>query len=328
MSDQPTSTGPAASAEAAAAVVRPSARRVDVTGEDRLNYLEDVTTQAFRDATAGDVRGALYLDPHGAPLAMFDAAVLADRVALLAPDDEVASTLVDVLGARTFLADATFTLTDDVVVSLVGDGCEEVAQAANLTTRPGTVRPAGGDVFVIGRSDDRLDVVGPRAAVDELEGLLRDAGAAAGSADDLDTWRIRHGVPAWGVEVVAPHLPEEVGLLPTHVHLAKGCYPGQEAVARMWMLGRPRRRLAVVAPAGDGVDAGWETGSGRHRATVTSVARDRTLALAFVPADAEPGAVYGDDGGASIEVVGLVGAGAEVPGHDPSVPRRRDRKAG
>ncbi len=321
MSDQHTS----ASSPRTAAVVRTATRRVDVTGADRLSYLEDTTTQSFADAAPGDVRGAMYLDAHGAPVAMFDVAVLSDRLALLAPDDEVAKTLVEVLGGRTFLLDATFTLTDEVMVTLCGDGCAEIAAAANVTAPPGTVRPAGSDVFVIGRDEGRVDLLGPAAAVEDVVEVLHDAGARHGDRDDLEAWRIRQGVPAWGVEVVAPHLPEELGLLPTHTHLAKGCYPGQEAVARMWTLGRPRRRLAVVAPRDGAREPGRELGSGRHKATVTSVSPDGDRALAFVPGDAEVGSVHGDDDGSSIEVVTLVGAGLEVPGHDPDVPRRRDR---
>src|SRR5699024_541317 len=106
---------------------------------------------------------------------------------------------------------------------------------------------------------------------------------------DLDAARIRSGEPRFGIEVAPPHLPEEAGVLATHVHLDKGCYPGQEAVARMWMLGRPRRMLARVAITGP-VVSGDESGSGRTRVTVTGVADG--LGVAFVPADAEAGAAY------------------------------------
>lgn len=305
-------------------VVRTPTRRVDVTGSDRLGYLEDVTSQALKEASAGTVHGSLYLDPHGAPLAMFDVAVLAERVALLTPDDGVATTVIEVLGGRTFLADAAFTLTDDVVLVLRGEDAEEVAIDANLQTRPGTVRPAG-DAFVIGRDGGQLDVVGPPGLLADIEGLLRDAGAREGTEDDLEAWRVSAGIPAWGSEVAAPHLPEEVGLLPTHVHLAKGCYPGQEAVARMWMLGRPRRRLAVVAPATGTIPRGWQAGTGRQQVTVTSVSPTGEAALAFVPGDAEAGSSYADDDGTRVEVARLIGADPQPPGADPAVTRRRDK---
>ena len=90
-----------------------------------------------------------------------------------------------------------FELTDDVVVVLRGDGAEEVAKATNLSSRPGTVRPAG-DAFVIGRDDGALDIVGPPELIDDIHGLLTDNGAREGSPDDLEAWRIAAGVRAWG----------------------------------------------------------------------------------------------------------------------------------
>lgn len=321
---RPDDPRPVASGLDGAVLVRTPVRRVDVTGADRSRYLDDVTTQALADVPTGSVHGSLYLDQHGAPLAMFDVAVLADRLALLTPDAAVADTVVEMLGGRTFLLDARFCLTDDVVLGLRGPEAAKVAEAANLATRPGTVRPAGDRLVIIGREAGNLDVVGPPHVVDEVDAVLREVGAREGSLPDLDAWRISQGIPAWGVEVTAPHLPEELGLLASHVHLAKGCYPGQEAVARMWMLGRPRRRLAVViAPAGR-LEPGWQVGSGRRRVTVTTASEDGSRALAFVPGDAEVGQRFGD--AADVEVAALVGAEEWPPGHDASIVRRRDRR--
>jgi tRNA-modifying protein YgfZ len=296
--------------------------RVEVTGADRASYLDDVTTQAIRDLAPGHITSAMYLDVHGAPLAVFDVAVLPDRLALLVPR-ELVDTVLDVLGGRTFLLDATFTRTDDEVLALRDDEGGAVAAAVGCKARPRRCLP-GGDVLVIGR-EDGVDLVGSSAAIEAVRSQLAEAGAAEGNDEDLEAWRVRHGVPAWGREVVAPHLPEEVGLLPTHVHLAKGCYPGQEAVARMWMLGRPRRRLAQVAVEGT-VAPGWETGVGRRKATVTSVAPDGATALAFVPGDAQVGDVYTDEDGTGLQVQALIGDDPAPPGHDPAVTRRRDRR--
>jgi tRNA-modifying protein YgfZ len=296
--------------------------RIEVTGADRARYLEDVTSQAIADLAPGHVTSAMYLDIHGAPLAVFDVAVLPDRLALLVPS-ELADTVIDVLGGRTFLLDATFTRTDDEVLGLRDDVDGAVAAAVGCKARPGRCLP-GGDVLVLGR-DGGVDLVGSAAAVGEVGAQLSEAGAHEGGGDDLEAWRIRHGVPAWGREIAAPHLPEEVGLLPTHVHLAKGCYPGQEAVARMWMLGRPRRRLAQVSVEGR-VAPGWESGVGRRKVTVTSVSPDGALALAFVPGDAQVGDAYTDEDGTGLQVQALVGDDPAPPGHDPAVTRRRDRR--
>jgi tRNA-modifying protein YgfZ len=297
--------------------------RIDVTGAERASYLEAVLSQRVEDLRPGEVRGALYLDIHGAPQAMFDIVALPDHLSLLVPG-EVAEVVVEVLGGRTFLADATFTRLDHVAHHLRGEDAREVAAAAGLDVDAERAGRRDDGLLVVGR-EDGLDLVGEAEVVEDALESLRDAGAVDGDAEQLEAWRVRAGVPAWGREVVAPHLPEELGLLPTHVHLAKGCYPGQEAVARMWMLGRPRRRLAVVEVEGD-VAPGWEAGSGRNKARVTSVAPDGDAALAFVPGAAEEGERIEGGDGAAVVVRTLVGAGRGVPGHDPSVPRRRDRR--
>jgi tRNA-modifying protein YgfZ len=306
--------------------VAPTAmQRIDVTGSDRVRYLEDVTSQHLLDVPVTHVRGALVLDAHGAPNAMFDVVVLGDRLALLVPDEQVRQTVMDVLAQRTFLLDARFEARGDEVVSVRGEEASEVVGRAGLTAVAGRCRVAG-DLLLVSRPGG-MDISGPVSAVQEAVRALLEAGAHQGSEADLEDWRVAHGEPAWGREVRPPHLPEELGLLPTHVHLAKGCYPGQEAVARMWMLGRPRRRLAVVAVDG-AVSAGWRAGAGRGSVELTSVATDGTRALAFIPAGADVGATFkAEDGdGAVVTVLRLVGDDVVPPGHDPAVTRRRDRR--
>ncbi|MFP4150127.1 MAG: YgfZ/GcvT domain-containing protein [Nitriliruptoraceae bacterium] len=305
-------------------VVPTHRRRIDVTGDDRARYLEDVTTQHLLEVPVTHVRSALALDPHGAPLAAFEVVVLGDRLVLIVPDDEVAAYVTDVLAQRTFLLDVRFELRDDLVVAVRGEDAPAVVAGAGLSVVAGRCRLAG-EVLVVHRPDG-VDLLGPAGALAEAEEALVAAGAVRGTDQDLEDARIRAGEPAWGRELAAPHLPEELGLLPTHVHLAKGCYPGQEAVARMWMLGRPRRQLAVVTPTGP-VTPGWTAGTGRERVEVTSLTADGSTALAFVPASAAAGDRYGTEEEGAIEVVRVVGAEQVVPGHDPAMVRRRDRGA-
>jgi folate-binding protein YgfZ len=215
---------------------------------------------------------------------------------------------------------------------------------------PGTVRSTpSGDVLVAADADGSLLLCGPGQELDDLARRLVATGAREADGDEVTAWRIAVGRPAWGSEVAPPHLPEELGLLPTHVHLAKGCYPGQEAVARMWMLGRPRRRLARVRITGDAaalaaVVPGWRTGDGRDAVEITTLAGPSTLdapatlaegqggglALAFVPGATAAGDVLagdtpGQDGAVRIEVLAILGDDPVPPGHDPAMRRRRDR---
>ena len=283
---------------------------VAVTGDDRASYLHAVLSQRIEGREPGEVAGALHLDGKGRPLAVMDVVVLQDRILLILPDRGAAEELSRTLGGRTFLADARFEPLDVEVVAV------RYAEGG-----PPSGRAVEEDLVVVGR-DHGFDLVGAAPTVEERLATLD---AERVEPDELDAWRTEHGVPAWGREIRAPHLPEEMGLLPTHVHLDKGCYPGQEAVARMWMLGRPRRRLATVLVDGS-QRPGWTTGSGRAQVELTSVAdRNGTrVGMAYVPPGAEPGDRFEDEDGAVV-VRGIVGADRPVPGHDPAVERRRDR---
>jgi tRNA-modifying protein YgfZ len=329
---------------------------IEVTGEDRLNHLDATTTQALKDARPGTATAALALDANGNPLAAFDVLVLPDRLWLITPAADVTDVVMRIIAGRTFLADARFTVLDQVVArAAVG---QELASRAFAGTAvvpdAGTVRstPSGDTAIVRSHSAALLTIAGPAAEVGRLLDRLRSAGAVDADAARSEQWRIAAGLPAWGRELAPPHLPEELGLLPSHVHLAKGCYPGQEAVARMWMLGRPRRRLAQVRIRGiDGpIAPGSTIGVGRAAVEVTSIDPedpadgDGRIALAFVPGTAAVGDVLSQEGGApvdgaqddgvptaadvTVEVLTLPGDDPTPPGHDPAMRRRRDRPAG
>jgi tRNA-modifying protein YgfZ len=66
------------------------------------------------------------------------------------------------------------------------------------------------------------------------------------SEDELEQRRIETGVPRWGHEIDDRVLPAEAGLDATHVSFSKGCYPGQEPIARLHFRGHPNRGLRVV----------------------------------------------------------------------------------
>lgn len=78
----------------------------------------------------------------------------------------------------------------------------------------------------------------------------RPAGAEV-DEDELERWRIAAGVPRWGYEIDERILPAEAGLDETHVSFSKGCYPGQEPIARQRYRGKVNRRLRVLEIDGD-----------------------------------------------------------------------------
>ena len=110
----------------------------------------------------------------------------------------------------------------------------------------------------------------------------------AAPADELEPLRIEAGTPRWGAELDENVLPAEAGLDETHVSFTKGCYPGQEPIARLHFRGHPNRRLRTLEVAdarpGDEILLG-EKAVGR----VTSAVPGRALGYVRreVPDDAE-----------------------------------------
>lgn len=73
----------------------------------------------------------------------------------------------------------------------------------------------------------------------------RPEGAEIGE-DELERWRIEAAIPRWGRELDETILPAEAGLTETHVSFTKGCYPGQEPIARQHYRGKVNRKLRVL----------------------------------------------------------------------------------
>jgi folate-binding protein YgfZ len=108
------------------------------------------------------------------------------------------------------------------------------------------------------------------------------------SPDELERLRIESASPAWGKELDDSILPAEAGLDETHVSFTKGCYPGQEPIARLRYRGKINRRLRVLEV--EGAEHGDEVRHGEKVVgRVTSAVRDRALGYlrVEVPDDAE-----------------------------------------
>ena len=78
----------------------------------------------------------------------------------------------------------------------------------------------------------------------------RPAGEEVGE-EELERWRIEAGIPRWGREIDERVLPAEAGLDETHISFSKGCYPGQETIARQRYRGKVNRKLRVLDVEGD-----------------------------------------------------------------------------
>ncbi|HSK95424.1 MAG TPA: hypothetical protein VK891_02315 [Euzebyales bacterium] len=294
------------------AAVRRAVGVVRVEGHDRLTYLHSLLSQHLEDATPGTVADFLYLDAKGTALAEGRAVVRAGDVLLVTPLD-VAPSLADALGRFTFLLDAAAhdETADWALVSVRGTDVEGLPGARST---PMTAAPHGPGMVIRDRSGG-VDYLGPPDWVDER---VADLGLPEATPDDWERWRIRAAQPAWARDLAAGRRAQELGLLPTHVHMRKGCYPGQESIAKTSNLGRPRRARCVVefdaaVPPGGDVVAGGKTG------IITSAASDGTgfVALALLPLDRDgnlPNAGAVSAGGVAGRVVGRVGDGLPQPG--------------
>lgn len=134
---------------------------------------------------------------------------------------------------------------------IVGDGLDRVVRGFPLEAgpQPGRVGCVGGEEgLVLARAPEGAPfqgfVVGPADAVREAAAQMEAAGAAAGDRDDLQAARIVAGWPALGAEIDEKTLPQEVRYDEIGgVSYTKGCYTGQETVARLHFRGHPNRHL-------------------------------------------------------------------------------------
>jgi tRNA-modifying protein YgfZ len=90
------------------------------------------------------------------------------------------------------------------------------------------------------------------------------------SEGDFERWRIESGIPRWGREIDDRVLPAEAGLTDTHVSFTKGCYPGQEPIARQHYRGKVNRRLRVLDVDGGALPGDELTLDGKAVGRITS----------------------------------------------------------
>jgi folate-binding protein YgfZ len=183
---------------------------------------------------------------------------------------------------------------------LLGAGSEKAVAAAGLPwPGPGRLNHEPGipGPVVVARPDHHAPwqavIAAPRETLDALQVRLAEAGARLGSPDDLEASRILSGWPRLGVEIEDKTLPQEVRYDEIGgVSYTKGCYTGQETVARIHFRGRPNWFLRGVVGSGT-VPAGAEIRAGeRPSGQLTSVLQLDTgwLGIGRLRREIEPGA--------------------------------------
>lgn len=188
---------------------------VRIAGPDRLTWLHSLTTQYFEGLQPGTPTEALILSPQGHVEHAFRG--IDDGEGFLAH--------LDVGGGPAliaFLESMRFMMRVEVT---------DLTATKAVCWRPDPDQAEPGRYDVIDR--------------DRLEEYAKAVGPACGLWA-FDALRIARGEPRIGIDTDHRTIPNEVGWIPRAVHLDKGCYRGQETVARVHTLGRPPRRLTLL----------------------------------------------------------------------------------
>ncbi len=211
---------------------------VRITGPDRLSWLHSLSTQDLEHLEPGQSAETLILSPQGHiehHLTLTD-----DGDALWAHvEPGTAGALLAFLESMRFMLRVEpADVTGDYAVLTVTGGLPEAGPLPGDALPPGTaaaVRGALGTDLLVARGD--LD----RAATKFADGGLTLAGMQA-----YEALRIAARRPRLGLDTDHRTIPHEVGWIESAVHLNKGCYRGQETVARVHNLGHPPRRLVFL----------------------------------------------------------------------------------
>jgi tRNA-modifying protein YgfZ len=215
---------------------------VGVTGPEAAEFLERMLSNEIASLEAGEARPALLLTPKGRIIAPLRVVREAAEAFLLITEAELAETVAATLMRARFSAKCVI-----------------------------ETRPYRGYLY-LGQGEG---IPNEDYGVDAYEIWGEEARDAA-DPGELEALRIEAGTPAWGKELDETILPAEAGLHETHISFTKGCYPGQEPVARLHYRGHPNRELRVLdVDANPGDELVYE---GKAVGRITSAVPGRALA--------------------------------------------------
>lgn len=254
----------AAIRKAAALIDLPHRAVIAITGDDRIEFLNRMVTQELKDLTPGDVRRSFWLNRKGR--------IDADLTLLHRPDQILVDLDVHAV-TRTIESLSEFIFTEDVRIDNAGDrlhrlalhGPGAAARLAGIADEPhrdaiATLEPdhcaqvslVGVDATVF-RHDSTgevgLELILPTDQTERVyDALVGDDAKAARPAGwhAYNVARIEAGTPIYNLDFGPDSLPHESGVLEDRVSFTKGCYLGQEVVARIHALGHPKQRLVAL----------------------------------------------------------------------------------
>src|SRR4051812_15484904 len=197
------------------------------------------------------------------------------------------------------------------LLSLIGPDARRIAHAGSLGSAEHDNARAeiGGRSVLLVTTDAGVDVFCDGADTGAVAAALEAGGAVPAGEEAAEIVRVERGRPRYGIELDEGVIPQEAGLNERAVSFTKGCYVGQETVARLFYRGKPNRhlrglRLSDPAATGDALRLG-EKEVGRVATAVVSPAHG-PIALAIVRREATPGATVAvGENGVTAEVVEL-----------------------
>jgi folate-binding protein YgfZ len=196
------------------------------------------------------------------------------------------------VGREVELADASSAW---AVTSLIGPAAAEAAGTSPLPSEHAQ-RPferQGLEVLAVA-TDLGLDLITRAEQAGELRGLLSSSGTAEVAEAAAEILRVESGRPRFGREMSSATIPQEAGIEGRAVSFTKGCYIGQETVARLHYKGRPNRHLRglrLEAPVSDGEEIVLEARPMGSVGTAVLSPAHGPIALAVIRREAEPGAL-------------------------------------
>jgi tRNA-modifying protein YgfZ len=325
---------------------------ISIAGEGRLAWLDSFVTQTLTGMQPGDSAEALLLDPTGRIEHAMGVIDDGTTTRLLVERAQLASLAKFLVSMRFRTPLRLLDESDDyaTVGALGPDTAQAVAFLREHAAAPdgvplvwrdpwNTPSPFGWQYAAAlspyglphpSAGWQGVEALVPRAALADLLTAAATSGIAIAGADALEALRIEAWRPRWATEVDGRAIPHEADWLRTAVHLDKGCYRGQETVAKVHNLGHPPRRLVLLQldgsegdlPArGAGVFLLVDGPEGRKQVgVVTTSARHHEqggIALALVRRTTPEDAVLvvdasGTDVAAAQEIIVPASAGATI----------------
>jgi len=285
--------------------------KILVAGPDGPEYLQGQLTNDVEALEPGDGLYAALLDRKGHMQADM-------RVLRVGPEEILVDTEPGALAAALRHL-SMYSIGRDVsvadvsgeraILSLIGPRSAEIAGTPALPEHANAAVAVGGsDCLAVGTRFG-IDLIAATAESERLHKALLEAGAVEVEPEAAEILRIEAGVPRFGAEMDAGTMPAEAAIVEDAVSFTKGCYIGQETVARLHYKGKPNRhlrglKLSAAAAPGDPLRLG-EKEVGKLGGAVVSPAFG-PIGLAIVRREAEPGTelTVGEDG-VTAEVVAL-----------------------